>query len=79
MEPPIGLRPPIAAAAGGLERTKARIIATVHDEIVLEAPETHAQEVAARLQTVMKQAGQTYVTCVPIEVEVAIASNWIKQ
>jgi DNA polymerase I-like protein with 3'-5' exonuclease and polymerase domains len=62
-----------------LRGTGARIVATVHDEIALEAPETHAQEVAARLKRVMMQVGQTYVIRMPIEVEVVIASNWIKK
>ena len=59
--------------------TGVQVVATVHDEIVLEAPEDQAQEVAARLETVMKQAGQTSVTRVPIEVEVMIANNWMKK
>jgi DNA polymerase I-like protein with 3'-5' exonuclease and polymerase domains len=31
---------------------------------------------ATRLETIMQQAGQTYLTRVPIEVEVVIAKDW---
>jgi hypothetical protein len=59
-----------------LKGTGARIIGTVHDEIILEAPEALAEEMATRLETIMQQAGQTYLTRVPIEVEVVIAKDW---
>jgi DNA polymerase I-like protein with 3'-5' exonuclease and polymerase domains len=62
-----------------LTGTGARIIATVHDEIVLEAPEDQAQEAGTRLKMVMQQAGETYLTRVPVEVEVVIAHSWMKQ
>jgi DNA polymerase I-like protein with 3'-5' exonuclease and polymerase domains len=62
-----------------LKETGARVMATVHDEMVLEAPEPHAQEVAVRLETILTQVGHTYVTRVPIEVEVVIANIWIKE
>ena len=73
------LKQALGLLPAALKETGARIIATVHDEIVLEAPEAHAQEVAARLETIMTQAGHTSVTRVPIEVEVVIAINWMKK
>lgn len=73
------LKQALGMLPAALKGTGARIVATVHDEIVLEAPEDQAQEVGTRLETVMKQAGRTYVTRVPIEVKVVIASNWIKK
>ena len=73
------LKQALGLLPAALKGTGARIVATVHDEIVLEVPEDQAQEVATRLETVMKRAGQTYMTRVPIDVEVVIASNWIKK
>ncbi len=49
---------------------------TVHDEIIPEAPEAQAEEAATRLETVMQQAGRTYLTRVSTEVEVVIARDW---
>ena len=69
----LGLVPP------ALQGTGARIVGTVHDEIILEAPEAQAEEAATRLETVMQQAGRTYLKRVPIDVEVVIANNWVKQ
>ena len=68
----LGLLPPAWQGTG------ARIIGTVHDEIILEAPEAQAEEAATRLEMILKQAGRTYLTRVPIEVEVVIAQDWMK-
>lgn len=62
-----------------LKGTGARIIVTVHDEIILEVPEAQAEEAATRLEMIMKQAGRTDLTHVPIEVEVVIAQDWTKK
>jgi DNA polymerase I-like protein with 3'-5' exonuclease and polymerase domains len=62
-----------------LQGTGTRIIATVHDEIVLEALKTRAEEVAAQLEHIIKQAGAAYLTRIPLEVEVRIAKNWAKK
>jgi DNA polymerase-1 len=66
-----GLLPP------ALKGTGARIIGTVHDEIILEAPE--AEEAATRLEWAMQQAGKAYLTRVPIKVEVVTAQGWTKR
>jgi DNA polymerase-1 len=64
------LKQALGLLPAALKETGVRIIATVHDEIVLEAPETKAQDVAARLKTIMTEAGQTSMTRMPIEAEV---------
>jgi DNA polymerase I len=56
-----------------LRETEARLIGTVHDEILLEAPEGKAEQAAQILQLVMEQAGQRYLSKVPVKAEVAIA------
>jgi DNA polymerase I-like protein with 3'-5' exonuclease and polymerase domains len=59
-----------------LQGTGAVIVGTVHDEILVEAPEDRAPEVAAILKTTMEQAGQTYLTRVPVVADVRIALSW---
>jgi len=54
----------------------ARIIGTVHDEIILEIPEEMANDAVTILRDTMIMAGKTYLGKVPIEVEVANADNW---
>jgi DNA polymerase I len=62
-----------------LKETGARLIGTVHDEILLEAPENAAEQVAQILQQVMEQAGQRYLRKVPVKAEVAVVSSWAEK
>jgi DNA polymerase-1 len=50
-----------------------RMILTVHDELVFEAPEADAEEVARLVQAAMESA---YPLAVPLTVDVGIGSNW---
>jgi len=51
----------------------ARMILTVHDELLFEAPEGDAPEVAALVRDVMQQA---FTLTVPLTVDVGIGQNW---
>jgi DNA polymerase-1 len=59
-----------------LQGTSAVIVGTIHDEILVEAPEDRATEVAHILKTTMEQAGQTCLARVPVVADVRIASSW---
>jgi DNA polymerase-1 len=59
-----------------LQGTGAMIVGTIHDEILVEAPDDRAPEVVHLLKTTMEQAGQTYLSCVPVVADVRIASSW---
>jgi DNA polymerase-1 len=61
----------LAGAAGG----GARMILTVHDELVFEAPEDAGGEVAALVKTHMERAASL---AVPLTVEVGIGKNWLQ-
>jgi DNA polymerase-1 len=54
-------------------RAPARMILTVHDELLFEAPETEAQDVAADVAGVMERA---FPLAVPLTVDVGIGRNW---
>ncbi|MGA2936948.1 MAG: DNA polymerase [Syntrophobacteraceae bacterium] len=62
-----------------LADTGAKIIGTVHDEIILEVPEGVAVEAAVTLKETMIQAGKAYLSRVPVEVEVTIADTWAEK
>ena len=62
-----------------LKETGARLIGTVHDEILLEAPENVANQAAQILQRVMEQAGHQYLRKVPVKAEVAIVNSWAEK
>jgi DNA polymerase-1 len=53
--------------------TSARMILTVHDELLIEAPEETAEQVALQVQDAMQQAASLRV---PLTVDVGIGPNW---
>lgn len=55
-----------------------RLVHQVHDELIVEAPEDRAQEVAGIVKTDMVKAGQTVLEIVPVEVELHIGNTWSK-
>ncbi|CBN53536.1 MULTISPECIES: bifunctional 3'-5' exonuclease/DNA polymerase [Kamptonema] len=59
-----------------LPKTGAKLIAVVHDEILLECPQTTLKRTSCILKKVMVEAGELYLQQVPVEVEVKIASSW---
>lgn len=56
--------------------TGAKIIGTVHDEILLEVPDLLSEEVCAILSHTMKEAGEYYLRLVPVKTEVVALDNW---
>ncbi|MCO5381237.1 MAG: DNA polymerase [Methanosarcina barkeri] len=61
-----------------LEPRGVKFINTVHDEIVLEAPEALAQETADVVKEEMEAAGRVYIKDMPCVAEVTIADCWEK-
>ncbi len=53
-----------------------KIIAVIHDEIILECPEVEAKDVALLLSQTMEKAGARYLKDVPVEAESTIANSW---
>ena len=56
-----------------LPHPDARMILTVHDELLFEVPSGRAEEVAAAVQTAMQDAAALNV---PLTVDVGIGENW---
>ena len=54
----------------------AKIVSTVHDEIIVECDRTQAEAVRELLQSTMREAMGALFPQVPIEVEAGICSNW---
>jgi DNA polymerase-1 len=61
-----------------LRAKNARVVNIIHDEILVEAPETDAEEVTALTSASMKEAGREFLPNVPVEVTPSIASYWHK-
>jgi len=61
-----------------LRETNAKVVNIIHDEIVVEADADEAQDVAEKVERVMRVAGEEYLKTVPVKVETEIAEEWIK-
>ena len=59
-----------------LRGTDTYLIGVVHDEILMEAPEHRAGEMAALLKATMEEAGNSILKNVPCQADVNIADNW---
>jgi len=58
---------------GGIAGGRARMILTVHDELLFETPKEAAEETVAVVRELMEGA---VALSVPIEVDVGIGENW---
>jgi DNA polymerase I-like protein with 3'-5' exonuclease and polymerase domains len=61
-----------------LRGTSGKLVNIVHDEIIVECDAAEAEDVAKRLETSMRLAGEQYVTRVPVKVDVKISDEWSK-
>ena len=55
-----------------------KIVAMIHDELILEGPEERAEEAAPELSRLMCEAGAMFCPDVPIEAEPEIMDRWRK-
>ncbi len=58
-----------------LSSEEARIVDSIHDEIILEVPEGRAEEYAARLKEIMERIGSQMLYPVPVKAEVKVMRN----
>jgi DNA polymerase-1 len=73
-----GMKAAIVLLQPKLKPLGARFVLTVHDELVVEAPEEHAEGVLDLMREVMIAGMKKYVPTVPIEVDLRVASSWAK-
>jgi len=53
-----------------------KMIGSVHDEILLEAPEDLAEEIANLLLSIMRRVGSKLLSPVPVDAEVEVLDSW---
>ncbi len=70
------LKTALANLVTALEKTGAKIVHCVHDEIILEAPESEVEKVAVILEKTMIDAGVKYLHKVPVEADANIGNSW---
>ena len=59
-----------------LKGTDTYLIAVVHDEILMEAPECDADEMAGLLKAVMEEAGDSILKNIPCQADVNVTDSW---
>lgn len=62
-----------------LKKSGAKIIAMIHDEIIVEVPEANAVEAAQVLQQTMEAAGREVLKQIPVVAEARIADSWAEK
>ena len=53
-----------------------KMIGSVHDELILEAPEALAQDMASLLLGIMRRVGSELLSPVPVDAEVEVLQSW---
>lgn len=56
----------------------ARIVNSIHDELVVECDERIADEVRGLVEHAMESAGREYISSIPVVVESVVAEAWLK-
>jgi DNA polymerase I-like protein with 3'-5' exonuclease and polymerase domains len=62
-----------------LKKTGIKIIASIYDGIILEAPEYDIEMTEHILKDFMVEAGQAYLKNVPFVVDVSVVGNWAEK
>jgi DNA polymerase-1 len=71
-----GMKRALGLLARRLPAYDAHIVATVHDQVLVEVKEELAHEVKDLVVATMKEGMQHDIKSVPIEVEAAIKKSW---
>jgi DNA polymerase-1 len=61
-----------------LDGLDARMVNTIHDELVVECEASIAEDVRERVETAMVSAGREYIKSIPVVVETAVGPAWTK-
>jgi DNA polymerase I len=56
--------------------TEIKVVACIHDEIILEAPVNEVEKAQEILRCSMVEAGQVYLKNVPVVVYVSVVGDW---
>jgi DNA polymerase-1 len=61
-----------------LEESSAKLVNSIHDELVVEADDDKVSPFAKQMEAVMIAAGNEIIPTVPVTVDLKIADAWIK-
>lgn len=70
------LKTVLSKLPNNLKDTSAKLVATIHDEIIVECKEQEGSTVLKILKDTMEKAGQRFLKTIPVVAEASIASSW---
>jgi len=73
------LKQALGLLVDALASTDAFLVAVIHDEIIIEAGEGEAADIAILLKSTMEQAGAHYLKRVPAIADVHVADSWAEK
>jgi DNA polymerase I len=59
-----------------LSGNEIKVVACIHDEIILKAPMNEVEKAQEILRNSMIEAGQMYLKNVPVALDVSVVGNW---
>ena len=62
-----------------MKGTKGKLVAFIHDEIVVEIPTEQAEELLPQIEQALKEAGQYYLPNVEIGLSANICDSWMEK
>jgi DNA polymerase I - 3''-5'' exonuclease and polymerase domains len=70
------LKTVLSKLPNNLKDTSAKLVATIHDEIIVECKEQDGNTVLEIVKDTMEKAGQRFLKTIPVVAEASIASSW---
>ena len=62
-----------------MKGTKGKLVAFIHDEVVVEIPTEQAEELLPQIEQALKEAGQYYLPNVEISLSANICDSWMEK
>ena len=62
-----------------LKGTAGKVVAFIHDEVVIEIPTEQAEELLPQIEKALKEAGQHYQPNVEISLSANICDSWMEK
>ena len=62
-----------------LNGTRGKLVAFIHDEVVIEVPSEHAIDLLPKVELALKEAGQYYLPNVEISLSTHICDSWMEK
>lgn len=73
------LKTALVLLAPRLDPVQGKIIAVVHDEVVVECPQLYKDEAATIIKAALEEAGQQFLRVVPVKVDVNSCTSWAEK